>query len=724
MRRWPSYFRAAARHPPHVAAFKALRLGLRLGGESLARLRDAWTPSTLPQAPAGPLRQRIRLETPAPSAQWDARLAEAAAHYCAHRFDVLGSGWIAVRHGADCPGLAGHRFAPGPRVAADADGAWLAGRINAANLAESRRLWRLIGTPYAPIDWQLDFRSGWRWSERTHFRDLRYGDVAGADVKIPWELARLQHLPQLALAYRRAAAGAPGFAAPATYQAALRSQVLDFVATNPPRFGVNWACAMDVAIRAVNLLIALDLFRDAGAVFDAAFLEVVARATAEHGRHLLANLEWAESGRGNHYLADIVGLLFVAAWLPRDAETDAWLAFAAREFVAESAAQFLDDGGYGEASTGYHRLGGELLAFGAALLLGLEPAEAQALARPQRRLAVRPPQAPPLAPPRDSGAQPLWPLPPALVETLAAAARLTRDATKPTGDVVQWGDNDSGRLIKPEPPARAADGRLGENALDHRGFVAAAAALTAQKDLGDWAGPRIEADLARALARGRAAAGAARAGAAEIAESGLEDLLATIERLPPDSRRKRAFAIAPELWEGVRRAAYPRFGHYAFVGPRLFLAIRCPARDFGDAPGHAHDDALAVELQIDGVDALTDPGSFVYTPLPAERNRYRAAAAHSVPRPASGSGADLARGLFEIAAVPGAQCLFLGDRGFAGRAFGPGWMTIRVVSCHSDRIEIVDASSTGPLAPLAEAQDLPLVCRGYGAKTAHSPRAR
>ena len=53
---------------------------------------------------------------------------------------------------------------------------------------------------YEPIDWQLDFKSGYRWSDWTWYRVIRCGNIRGADVKVPWELGRLQHLPQLALA--------------------------------------------------------------------------------------------------------------------------------------------------------------------------------------------------------------------------------------------------------------------------------------------------------------------------------------------------------------------------------------------------------------------------------------------------------------------------------------------------------------------------------------------
>ncbi|MEZ7879117.1 MAG: hypothetical protein QMC11_02655, partial [Rhodospirillales bacterium] len=77
---------------------------------------------------------------------------------------------------------------------------------------------------------------------------IAYGHEPGVDIKIPWELARLQHLPQLALAYsdQRSQNLVDEF----------QNQTLDFMSANPPRYGVNWVCTMDVAIRAANLILA------------------------------------------------------------------------------------------------------------------------------------------------------------------------------------------------------------------------------------------------------------------------------------------------------------------------------------------------------------------------------------------------------------------------------------------------------------------------------------
>ena len=277
-----------------------------------------------------------------------------ASQYLGHRFDLLGSGWVEVRHGMACLGLEGIRF-PADRFA----GPESRDLISIANRSESERIRSLIGPDYEPIDWQLDFKTGFRWSESTWYRDIRYGDIRGADVKVPWELGRLQHLPQLAIAATLARSDGDGVLAEQLARQ-FQDQVLDFVAANPPRFGVQWAMTMDVAIRAANLLLAWDIFRAAGVSFDIEFMREFSRSAFEHGSHIATNLEWSSHLRSNHYLADVVGLLFVAAYLPASTLTDAWLLFATRELLAEVQNQFLADGGNFEGSTCYHRLSAEM----------------------------------------------------------------------------------------------------------------------------------------------------------------------------------------------------------------------------------------------------------------------------------------------------------------------------------------------------------------------------
>ncbi len=117
--------------------------------------------------------------------------------HCRHNFDLLGSGWTAVKYGMNCRGTEGIKFPPYSNAPTE-NGEWLAKEISPLNLNESQRIFALIDKDYVPIDWQLDYKSGFRWSAQTWYKSIQYGSKAGVDVKIPWELARMQHLPILA----------------------------------------------------------------------------------------------------------------------------------------------------------------------------------------------------------------------------------------------------------------------------------------------------------------------------------------------------------------------------------------------------------------------------------------------------------------------------------------------------------------------------------------------
>ncbi len=586
-------------------------------GEAIWRLRRRWWlarhggPSQRQSAAAGEALAQLFQLPPATTGEMRASLQAWCEHYLRHEFDLLGSGWTQVRAGRAAP-------------AAD----------------------------YAPIDWQLDFKSGHRWSEKTWHRDIRFGDVAGVDVKVPWELARMQHLPQLAFA---ALAGiVPLERAAREFQL----EVLDFKTANPPGWGVNWVNAMEAAIRAANWLIAADLLRGAGHRFEAAFAAELRAAIVEHGRHIAANLEWHPRYRGNHYLANLAGLVFCGAWLD-GGEADAWLAFGIRGIEEETARQFNADGGGFEASTCYHALSGEVITYATTVALALPRARLERLAQlpeteicPQHGLRVRT-----LA----AGAVPFSS---SHFEALHRIARFTLAVTKPDGRVVQIGDNDSGRFAKLSWALR--DGR--EDHLDHRHLV----------------------DAIRALPY-------ARPGAEEtpLEAHGMswEDALHEVGA----ASRTRVLARGPGLTDNLACCAFPDFGLYILRSERLWLSIRCGESGMEPLGAHAHNDQLALELAVDGKDVIRDPGSYLYTPAPELRNAYRSAAAHDVPRLAGREPASLDEGLFLLRGRTGARCLHFSRRGFAGLHRGYGAPVWRLVSLSDDELKVEDGSGVGAL---------------------------
>jgi hypothetical protein len=311
-------------------------------------------------SPAEALGGPARAALPAVAAwQPDATVAERADAILAHRFDLLGSGPVEL----------------GPE-----------------------------------IPWLEDFKQGREWP-LDHISRIRivYGD--GSDIKVPWELSRAQHLPLLAATGEQ------------RHLDEIGAQLRSWIAANPVEYGPNWACTMDVAIRAANWVAALVVCAESAAT--APWLEEALASLLLHGRFIRSHLEWSEV-RGNHYLANVVGLMPVAALFSRSDEGAAWLDWSIGELRDEMLHQVRPDGVCHEASIPYHRLVAEMFQAGAAVAEALRPGS----------------------------------LGDGFHERLAQMLQFTADYTRPDGLAPLMGDDDSGRFM----PL----GTYGSDTRDHR----------------------------------------------------------------------------------------------------------------------------------------------------------------------------------------------------------------------------------------------------------------
>ena len=285
------------------------------------------------------------------------------------------------------------------------------------------------------IDWSRDFKSGFRWP-RQYVKDMVLVDPArGADVKVPWDLSRGYQLVRLGQAF--------WLTDDERFSRELMAQWSSWVEGNPVLLTCNWGNAMEAAIRAANWCVAFTLTRDSAAQTPEV-RERFLRATLEHGRFIASNLERFEGyPTSNHYLSDLVGLVYLGVLLPDFQESRAWLDLGLRGLEGETLIQVGADGLDYEGSINYHRLVGELLL------------SAFTLAR-QNGHAV---------------AEPSW-------NRALAMAEATLAYTRPDGRAPLIGDVDNGRLhwLTPEP------------ADDHRSFLGLAAAVTGRADLGAAAG--------------------------------------------------------------------------------------------------------------------------------------------------------------------------------------------------------------------------------------------
>jgi Heparinase II/III-like protein/Heparinase II/III N-terminus len=256
---------------------------------------------------------------------------------------------------------------------------------------------------YRPIDWFLDPVAGLRFPrgvplDAWNFEQMR---PAGADIKLPWELARCQHWPLLGQAYR--------LTRDDRFAAEIARELRDFMDANPVGTAVNWTCTMDVALRAANWALALELIRAAELPGD--FWITAYTALFDHGAFIERHLENQYEVTSNHFLSNVVGLFYVAAVfrdLPRGTSWDhqcrAWL-------TQEMDVQVLPDGADYESSIPYHRLVSELF-LGAARVADI------------------------------SGS----PLPARFLSRLSAMIDFLAAVLRPDGLMPQVGDADDGRL--------------------------------------------------------------------------------------------------------------------------------------------------------------------------------------------------------------------------------------------------------------------------------------
>ena len=233
---------------------------------------------------------------------------------------------------------------------------------DAADVAAADRIvashsWPLLGFGekcFGPgIQWNCDPLSKYVWPLDYH-RDIKLMRNDGSDVRVLWELNRFGHFITLSRAY--------SLTNDERYSTEFFAQLRSWAEQNPYGRGPNWTCAMEVALRAINLLAAFETFRHSPQ-FNADFLSFFLQLLQQHGNYIRRNLEFSYIATSNHYLSDVVGLLWIGLMLPELRGAREWRDFGLDQMLKEMDKQVLPDGADFEASTGYHRFVTELLLY-------------------------------------------------------------------------------------------------------------------------------------------------------------------------------------------------------------------------------------------------------------------------------------------------------------------------------------------------------------------------
>jgi uncharacterized heparinase superfamily protein len=285
-----------------------------------------------------------------------------------------------------------------------------------------------------PIHWHRDFKSGREWPLKrlstVEILDLEHS----SDIKVPWELSRFHHVWWLGKAY--------WLTHNEQYAQKFGALVEDWIQNNPLGKGPNWANAMEVAIRSCNWIAGYYLFCESPSLppkFWISFLKQL----LNHGRFIEHHFEigWRN---GNHYLSNLVGLLFLGALFHSTVVGKRWLRLGKEQLERELVKQVTPDGVNYEKSTSYHRLVLELFASAAVLC---------------RRHRV-----------------------PFSDQSMRHVERMfdfTLHYTRPDGSAPLWGDADDGRLFRFV---------MNDDVNDHRHMLSVGSVLFARHDFKAAAG--------------------------------------------------------------------------------------------------------------------------------------------------------------------------------------------------------------------------------------------
>jgi hypothetical protein len=138
----------------------------------------------------------------------------------------------------------------------------------------------------------------------------------------------------------------------------------------------------------------------------------------------------------------------------------------------------------------------------------------------------------------------------------------------------------------------------------------------------------------------------------------------------------------------ANEAAYRDAGFYVQRRGAAYLLVRCGPTGAAGQGWHAHNDQLSFELALGKTPLVVDPGSYVYTADPVERNLFRSTSFHSTVSVGGAEQNDLSPiELFRLIDRTNAHCTVWTPPVFEGTHTGfPNLGGVR----HTRRLELVD----------------------------------
>lgn len=211
---------------------------------------------------------------------------------------------------------------------------------------------------FTDIPWHTDFRlqkqnnfSDCTFDAACYYKDIHIScgqsEMLTKDIKIPWELHRLQHFFVFGQAYNETKNE--------LYVQSFKQQFVDWQRKNPFLLGPAWSCPMDVGIRSVNLTLSFYLFCQSSTISDE-FWQLYITTLYDHLYYLERNWEKYDYRTSNHYLSDLIGYFYLCYFFSDAAGIQEKLQWCYKELLQEFNKQVFPEGTDYEGSTCYHQL--------------------------------------------------------------------------------------------------------------------------------------------------------------------------------------------------------------------------------------------------------------------------------------------------------------------------------------------------------------------------------
>lgn len=198
----------------------------------------------------------------------------------------------------------------------------------------------------SPPDWHRDPIHD-RTAPRKFWDTLPYLDPAFGDHKITWELNRHQHFLVLGRAF--------ALTGDRRYYDAFVVHLTDWIRSNPPLLGTNWASMLELGFRCLSWLWALHFFAAAASERDEHPWTVdLLMALDRQLAHIEENLSRYFSPN-THLTGEALALYVAGRCLPELTGATARATLGRDVLLQEAEQQVLADGGHAERSTHYHR---------------------------------------------------------------------------------------------------------------------------------------------------------------------------------------------------------------------------------------------------------------------------------------------------------------------------------------------------------------------------------